>query len=106
MDYRQYQYVNKTLSSEMFYSMMAIFHEKLPIATTFFMLKKKFRGNKVIKNCGSPIITIASPNMIKGLSINKSGKKKTETPQIQVACTPDIIIKNLKGGKGINTSSN
>lgn len=45
MNYKQYEYINKTVSSEMFYSLMAILHEKLPIATTFFRLKAKFRKN-------------------------------------------------------------
>jgi hypothetical protein len=39
MTYKQYEYINKTVSSEMFYSLMAILHEKLPMATTFFRLK-------------------------------------------------------------------
>ena len=45
MNYKQYEYINKTISSEMFYSLMAILHEKLPIATTFFRLKNKYRKN-------------------------------------------------------------
>ena len=44
MNYKQYEYINKTVSSEMFYSLMAILHEKLPMATTFFRLKQKFRN--------------------------------------------------------------
>ena len=43
MNYKQYAYINKTISSEMFYSLMAILHEKLPCAPNFFRLRKKFR---------------------------------------------------------------
>lgn len=75
MNYKQYEYINKTVSSEMFYSLMAILHEKLPIATTFFRLKKKYRDNRETREPGSqspsPIRTIASPKMLRGLSITK-----------------------------------
>jgi len=43
MNYKQYEYINKTVSSEMFYSLMSILHEKLPPATNFFRLKKRYR---------------------------------------------------------------
>lgn len=71
MNYKQYEYINKTVSSEMFYSLMAILHEKLPIATTFFRLKNKFRKGKQQHASSSPVRTIASPKMIRGLSITK-----------------------------------
>jgi len=77
MSYKQYEYVNKTVSSEMFYSLMAVLHERLPIATNFFRLKKKFRDQRRGSNMqsSSPIRTIASPKMIRGLSITKAMKK-------------------------------
>ena len=81
MTYKQYEYVNKTVSSEMFYSLMAVLHERLPIATNFFRLKKKFREDARRKDGGShiqsssPVRTIASPKMIRGLSITKAMKK-------------------------------
>ena len=43
MSYKQFEYVNKTVSSEMFYSLMAILHMQLPCAGSFFRLKKKYR---------------------------------------------------------------
>lgn len=43
MNFKQYEYINKTVSSEMFYSLMAILHQKLPLAKNFFRLKKQFR---------------------------------------------------------------
>ena len=46
MNYKQYEYVNKTVSSEMFYSLMAVLHERLPIATNFFRLKRRYRDSR------------------------------------------------------------
>ena len=40
MSYKHYEFVNFNVSSEMFYSLMAILHEKLPCAKGFFRLKR------------------------------------------------------------------
>ena len=40
MNFKQYEYVNSNISSEMFYSLMAILHERLPCAKGFFRLKR------------------------------------------------------------------
>lgn len=71
MNYKQYEFINHKVSSEMFYSLMAILHEKLPCAESFFRLKKKYRENHCYVNDNSPIRMIASPKMIRGLSITK-----------------------------------
>ena len=94
MNYKQYEYLNKTVSSEMFYSLMAILHEKLPISTTFFRLKKKYRDNRDAGS-SSPVRSIASPKMIRGLSITKS-LKKGEISESGSPRSPDIRIKNLR----------
>lgn len=96
MSYKQYEYVNKTLSSEMFYSLMAILHMQLPIATNYFRLKRNFRESRN-RNTGSssPVRTIASPKMIRGLSITNRMKK--ENAELSTSPrSPDIRIKNLK----------
>jgi hypothetical protein len=75
MNYKQYAYINKTISSEMFYSLMAILHEKLPCAPNFFRMRKKFRDqlsvSHQLEKSPSPVRTIASPKIIRGLSITK-----------------------------------
>lgn len=43
MSFKHYEYVNTNVSSEMFYSLMAILHERLPCAKGFFRMKKRFR---------------------------------------------------------------
>lgn len=43
MNYKQYEYIVKTVSSEMFYSLMSLLHEKLPCATNYFRLRKQFK---------------------------------------------------------------
>jgi len=81
MNYKQFEYINKTISSEMFYSLMAILHEKLPCSKNHFRLKKKFRENHAIQNgeeCQSPVKIIASPNIIKGLGITQ--KMNSDSP--------------------------
>lgn len=76
MSYQQYEHVNKNISSEMFYSLMSILHEKLPCAKNFYRLRNRFRRSdpkyqQAIAENSSPVRTIASPNMIRGLSISK-----------------------------------
>lgn len=101
MNYKQYEYVNKTVSSEMFYSLMAILHEKLPCATNFFRLKKNFRDMRQTDKASSPVRTIASPKMIRGLSITKALKKdasgvSSHGGSPKRISSPDIRIKNLR----------
>ena len=43
INYDDYQKINKEVSSEMFYSLMAILHEKLPCSQNVFRLKKMYR---------------------------------------------------------------
>ena len=44
MNFSKYDLINRSVSSEMFYSLMAILHENLPCANNFFRLRKNFRG--------------------------------------------------------------
>jgi len=46
MDFTNYEYVNWEVSSEMFYSLMSILHEKLPLGKNFYRLRTQFRKNK------------------------------------------------------------
>ena len=71
LNWKQFEYINKTISSEMFYSLMAILHERLPCSKNFFRMKKTFRDREGAE-CSSPVRTIASPKMIRGLSITKT----------------------------------
>lgn len=99
MNFKQYEYINKTISSEMFYSLMAILHEKLPISTTFFRLKKQFRDRKGENGvCSSPVRTIASPKLIRGLSITKANRNISPDKNSQTS-SPEIRIKNLKNSE-------
>lgn len=86
---------------------MAVLHEKLPCAIGFFRMRKKFKQRQD-EDYASPIRMIASPKMIRGLSIPKAakmGNKKTELsehgPSPKVS--PDVRIKNLrKGNDSVN----
>ena len=44
MNYSQYENINKNVSSEMFYSLMAVLHEKLPCAKNYYRLRENFRN--------------------------------------------------------------
>ena len=46
MDFENYEYVNREVSSEMFFSLMGILHEKLPLGKNFYRLRTKYRKNK------------------------------------------------------------
>ena len=55
---------------------MVILHEKLPCARNFYRLRQKFRERdaryqQTLQENASPVRTIASPKMIRGLSITK-----------------------------------
>lgn len=44
MNYSQYENIIKNVSSEMFYSLMAVLHEKLPCAKNYYRLRENFRN--------------------------------------------------------------
>lgn len=54
MNLKDYSEFNRTISSEMFYSIMAILHDRLPCAPNFFRLKRIYKTK------------------VRGLNINKS----------------------------------
>ena len=96
MNYKQFEYVNKTVSSEMFYSLMAILHMQLPCAGNFFRLKKQYRDlNRDNNASNSPIRTIASPKMIRGLSITKKSKNEKDS---DFSGSPRSVDIRIKGG--------
>lgn len=43
INFDDYMNINKTVSSEMFFSLMSILHEKLPCSQNVFRLKKMYR---------------------------------------------------------------
>ena len=114
MNYKQFEYINKTISSEMFYSLMAILHEKLPCSKNHFRLKKKFRDLKQAERngeeCSSPVKVIASPNIIKGLSIGgrlKGGELHSASPTKQATMERGSSLNSGNiGSKGSTGSLN
>jgi len=44
LNYEEYCKINNKVSSEMFFSLMSIMHERLPCANNCFRLKKIFRS--------------------------------------------------------------
>ena len=72
MDYDYYNYVNTEISSEMFYSLMKILHEKLPLAKNYYVMRKNFWENyryAFSSQESSPVRIIAKPKLIKGMSL-------------------------------------
>ena len=83
----------------MFYSLMSILHERLPCAKNFYRLREKFRRadplyKQAIAENSSPVRTIASPKLIRGLSIPKKGKHSDKFNS--QSHSPDIRIKSSK----------
>jgi hypothetical protein len=82
---------------------MAILHERRPCAKGFFRLKKQYRDkHRREDQASSPIRKIASPKLIRGLSITKKDKRGGDTISDSLASSPqrisspEIRIKNLK----------
>lgn len=103
MNFSQYDNVNKNVSSEMFYSLMAVLHEKLPCAKNFYRLRNNFRRKdpkyqQAVKENSSPIRTIASPKLIRGLSITKQQRADGADAHSK---SPDVRIKSSKNGQNI-----
>lgn len=101
MSYKHFEYVNCSVSSEMFYSLMAILHERLPCAKGFYRLKRSYRDKHLGEaRSNSPIRTIASPKMIRGLSIKKKrgggGDGQSEMSSPSRISSPEFRIKNAK----------
>ena len=48
ISFDEYLHFNKDVSSEMFYSIMGVLHERLPCAQNFFRLKKIYRNKGII----------------------------------------------------------
>jgi hypothetical protein len=69
INFEEYLNFNKKVSSEMFYSIMSVLHERLPCAANFFRLKKIYRtknsGVAIKRNFGSHAGQIASPSILK-----------------------------------------
>jgi hypothetical protein len=104
MNAYQYDHVNKNVSSEMFYSLMSVLHEKLPCAKNFYRLRNNFRRKdpkyqQAIKENASPIRTIASPKLIRGLSITK--QQRNDGVESRHSQSPDVRIKSSKNGQNI-----
>lgn len=53
MNFEEFAHFNSNISSEMFISVMAIFHEKLPCAQFYFRQRRKFKERVVAKLCNS-----------------------------------------------------
>ena len=78
LTFKQYVEINKMVSSEMFYSMMALLHRQLPCAQGYFKLKKTYQAQKPDSG-SSKMSSIASPTMIRGLSHHSKGSNMSVT---------------------------
>lgn len=103
MNLSQYMFIVKTVSSEMFYSLMALLHDKLPCAGGYFQLRNEFK-NKNSGNSKSPVRTIAAPNMIMGLSPTRKTTQQFKSQEIY-GKEVRISKKNLASSALSNISS-
>ena len=72
LKYAEYNQVNQLVSSEMFYSIMRVLHEKLPCTKNFFRMKKQYR-EKISLSSPLPLTqklsALASQKMVQGLAL-------------------------------------
>lgn len=87
LSFDDFTHYNRVFSSETFFSLMALLHERLPCAPNIFRMKRVFRkqnalGETISVSCKSqsPVREIASPRMMKGISLFKCGNPDTQTP--------------------------
>mmetsp|Transcript_3215 Transcript_3215/g.4902 ORF Transcript_3215/g.4902 Transcript_3215/m.4902 type:complete len:140 (-) Transcript_3215:1765-2184(-) len=59
--------VSKTVSSEMFYSLISLIHSKLPCSLKFYQFKAELLQNEETA-ARSPVARLAQPKRIRGLS--------------------------------------
>lgn len=64
------------MTSEMFTSIMRVLHEMLPCSRNFFNMKRKFRAQQNEDDEQRKIREIASPRMVRGLSLGRSPTRK------------------------------
>ena len=87
LSFEEYLAFNREVSSEMFYSIMSLLHERLPCAPNFFRLKKIYRSKVLLggqqginpRKCQSPSRVIASPSMLKVSGFSKAQDPMTPT---------------------------
>ena len=81
INYQEYADINSNVSSEMFTSMMRVLHDCLPCSKNFFHMKRMYRArnydfDREMSPPASSIKAIASPRLVRGLSIGKSPGRK------------------------------
>ncbi len=87
MGFEEYKELNTNVSCELFYSIMAIFHEKLPCSQNFFRLKRLYRskyqggsnGSGGSSGNNSPCRVVASPTIYKKSLFQVASKFKSQT---------------------------
>ena len=111
----------------MFTSIMRVLHEMLPCSRNFFNMKRKYRQvqkeNEETKDEGSPgrrIREIASPRIVRGLSLGKSPTRRPSSrgfsqsstgglsqrfSQMQLNQSPDVRVKKNMGREHVRNSS-
>ena len=80
INFKEYQRINSEVSSEMFTALMRVLHETLPCSKNYFHIKRAFRRKQKLAGIQIPgevdnddnIKTIASPKLVRGLSLGKS----------------------------------
>ena len=80
INFHEYTDINSNISSEMFTSLMRVLHDSLPCSKNFFHMKRQWRQHaseyEYEVNPAATIKAIASPRLVRGLSIGKSPGRK------------------------------
>lgn len=65
MNLEEYKEINKTTSSEMFCSLMALLYQNIPCTKAIHRLRKKFKETRSQGSGGRKSVGLASPKFIK-----------------------------------------
>lgn len=89
INYNEFSHINQNITSEMFTSIMRVLHETLPCSRNFFGMKRKYRLRQLaideeFNTHESKIREIASPRIVRGLSLGKSPTRRQSSRGMSV----------------------
>ena len=69
MNFEEYKRINTDVSSEMFYSIMELLHDKLPCSKHILKSQEQFnmQNDQKLKKVLTPRSRIAAPSLLKGI---------------------------------------
>ena len=115
LDAEGYIAINKHQTSEMFTGLMRVLHETLPCSKNFFKMKQKYQQEEEKKTedeetkderwSRRSIKKIATPKIVRGLSLSKSPARMSGGSQLSRSSVRDDESINLRANSSSSSSS-